>query len=87
MAKDTRGGKHGEGTSGKGDFGKDTAGQKHHLTEKEWGTKHRFVGSGDKEYTFYSEDKGTITVSANSYWEALRIARSQGYSRKQYRRR
>lgn len=87
MAKDRRGGKHGEGTSGRGDFGKDTAGQKHQLTEKTWGTAREFVGSGDKEYTFYSEQFGTLTVSANSYWEALRIARSRGYSRKHYRRR
>ena len=86
MAKDRRGGKYGEGTSGRGDFGRDTAGQRHNLTEKEWGTKRKFVGSGDKEYTFYSETLGTLTISANSYWEALRIARSRGYSRKQYRR-
>lgn len=87
MAKIGRGGRYGSTTTGRGDFGTATAGQKHQLTEKEWGTKREFVGSGDKEYVFYSETLGTLTIAANSYWEALRIARSRGYSRKQYRRR
>lgn len=81
-----RGGKHNGSLLGRGDFGLDTAGQRHHLTKKEWGTKRQFVGSGDKDYVFYSETLGTLTISANSYWEALRIARSRGYSRKQYKK-
>lgn len=82
-----RGGKHNGSLLGRGDFGRtDNFGQSHQLAEKEWGTKREFVGSGDKEYVFYSDTLGTLTISASSYWEALRIARSRGYSRKQYKK-
>lgn len=81
-----RGGRYGSNELGRGDFGRDVAGERHTLTKKDWGTRHEFVGSGAREYTFYSETLGTLTISANSYWDALRIARSRGYSRKHHRK-
>lgn len=48
--------------------------------------KREFVGSGQSEYTFYSETKGALTVRANSFEEAWRIAKARGYSRRRYKR-
>ena len=76
MAKSVRGGK----------YGRDTAGVRHELTEKDWGTKREFVGSGANAYTFYSASTNTtLVIRAESYDEAKRIARSSGF--KQYRSR
>lgn len=75
MAKDKRGGK----------YGNNTAGIPHELHEQDWGTKREFIGSGTRSYTFYSAKSNTmLTIRADSYDEAKRIARSRGF--KQYRR-
>ena len=84
--KTHRGGKFSGNMPNTGYYGTNTAGQKHELQKREWGTKREFIGSGQKEYTFYSETRGTLTVRATDYWEALRIAKSRGYSRRRYRR-
>ena len=76
MAKDGRGGK----------YGSNVAGTRHELTEKEWGTKREFVGSGTRTYQFYSAETDTVLViRADSYEDAKRLARSRGF--KQYRSR
>lgn len=84
--KTHRGGKYSKGVTGTLAPKPNTAGQRHELRQREWGTKRKFVGSGTKEYTFYSETRGTLTVRADDYWAALKIARSRGYSRRRYRR-
>ena len=47
--------------------------------------KREFVGSGDYEFVFYSESRGLLTISANSFEDAWRIAKLRGYSRRDYR--
>lgn len=84
--KTHRGGKYQKGEREYGDYGTNTAGQKHELREKEWGTKREFKGSQLREYTFYSETRGTFTIRAKDYWDALRQAKARGYSRRSYRR-
>lgn len=85
--KTHRGGKYTKARDASGYHGSGEAGTRHRLHEGEWGTRREFIGSGDKEYTFYSETRGTLTIRANNYWEALRMARARGYSRRRYRRR
>lgn len=85
--KVNRGGKRSKELFGKGEYGKDIAGQRHELKEKEWGTKREFKGSTSQEFTFYSKTRGTITIRATSYEEALRLAKRRGYSRRRYGRR
>ena len=84
--KTHRGGKYSKARDASGYYGTGEAGTKHELREQEWGTKREFIGSGEKEYTFYSETRGTLTIRADNYWEALRLAKARGYSRRQYRR-
>ena len=84
--KSHRGGKHYSSKGNKVHPRTDTAGQRHELQEKEWVTKREFVGSGQREYVFYSETQGTLTIRANNYWDALRQAKARGYSRRKYRR-
>lgn len=69
-----------------GKYGRNVAGVKHELTEKEWGVKREFIGSGSEAYEFYSPTTNTtLIILADSYEEALRLARSRGF--KQYRAR
>ena len=48
--------------------------------------KREFIGSGQNEYTFYSETKGILTVRADSFEKAWREAKARGYSRRRYKR-
>ena len=79
-----RGGKHAK-VDAQGYFGRNTAGDKQEFTGKEAGVKREFVGSGSRQFVFYSETRGILTVLADSFAEAWRLAKSRGYSRKNYR--
>lgn len=71
MGKGYRGGK----------YGNNDVGQYHELIKKTWGTKREFIGSGKKEYDFINRKLGTLlTVRADSWEEAKRIARSRGFT-------
>ena len=62
-----------------GKYGRNIAGQKHHLKEKDWGTKREFKGSKTKSYEFRDPRTNTIvTVRAENLQEARRIAASLG---------
>ena len=70
-----------------GKYGRNTAGQKHHLKEKDWGTKREFKGSGTKSYEFRDPRTNTVvTVRAESLQEAKRIASSLGIRQLRKRR-
>lgn len=72
---------------GQGYFGKNEAGQHPDFVPKDWGTAVGFVGSRTQEYTFSNDEHGTHTITAESYDEALRIAKSMGYTRGDYKKR
>lgn len=80
--KASRGGKYSKINSGFGYYGNNTAGQPHKLIENTAGVKREFIGSGTKEYTFYSDTKGMLTVRADSYQDAWKQAKNRGYSRR-----
>lgn len=81
-----RGGKYADRlVNADGYYGRNDAGTPDTFTPKEAGTKREFIGSDVKEYTFYSETKGTLTITAKTFEEALRIARTRGYRRKNYK--
>lgn len=61
-----------------GKYGKNTAGIKHELTEKEWGTKREFIGSGTTEYWFKKPNGGILIIRADSYEDAWRQAKERG---------
>ena len=86
MAKSTVGGRYGRVTEAGGYYGNNDAGQRHRAGSGDYGTKREFVGSGDRTFTFYSDTGGTLTVSANSYAEAWRIAKARGYRSRRRRR-
>lgn len=71
---------------GQGYFGNNTAGNPQEFVPKDWGTKRKFIGSNTKEYTFSDDIHGTLTITADSYAEALRIAQSRGYIEEDYKR-
>lgn len=48
--------------------------------------KREFVGTKMKEYTFSDEKHGTHTIVAISYPEALRIAKTLGFSKRDYQK-
>ena len=62
------------------------AGQHPDFVPKDWGTDVGFVGSNTKEYTFSDTQHGTHTITASSYEEALRIAKSMGFTEDDYQR-
>ena len=68
-----------------GDYGSGEAGTPRYIGSKEWGTKREFVGSGDREFTFFSKTKGYLTIKANSFEEAWRQAKARGYSKRNYK--
>ena len=81
-----RGGKYADRlVNADGYYGRYDAGSLQNFVEKEAGTKREFIGSDVHEYTFYSETKGTLTITAKSFEEALRIANIRGYKRKNYK--
>lgn len=81
-----RGGKRANNLySATGYYGRHDAGTPYDLTPKKAGTKRKFIGSDVKEYTFYNESKGTLTITARTFEDALRVAKIRGYRRKNYR--
>ena len=70
-----------------GYFKRNSSGDKQTFVDKDAGIKREFVGSNTKEYPFYNEKHGTHTITAESFSEALRIAKSLGYTRADYRKR
>lgn len=68
-----------------GYYSNNEAGIKHEGKSNTAGQKREFEGSQTQEYTFYSPSKGTITIPARSFEEALRKARVLGYNRRNYR--
>lgn len=51
------------------------------------GTKREFVGTKTREFTFSNTLHGTHTFTAETYEEALRIAKSLGYTQGDYKKR
>lgn len=72
---------------GQGYFGRNDAGDIPEFIPKEAGEKLGFIGSYMNEYVFFNKKHGTRTITAKSYEEALRIARSLGYTGKDYQKR
>ena len=67
-----------------GYYGNNKAGVKQEGKHNTAGQKREFEGSQSQEYVFYSS-KGSITISARSYEEAWRKAKTLGYSRRKKR--
>ena len=64
-----------------GKYGNNDAGDYHELIRKTWGDQRHFVGSGKEEYDFINRKLGILlTVRADSWEEAKRIARSMGFT-------
>lgn len=72
---------------GQGYYGRNDAGQKMEFTPNTAGVDREFVGSPSQEYTFSNARLGTLTFTAESWEEALRIARSRGFTRGDYKKR
>lgn len=72
---------------GSGYYGKNTAGDTPEFVPKDWGTAVGFVGSDTKEYVFSDRVRGTRTITAESYEDALRLAQSLGYKASDYKKR
>lgn len=85
MGKGKYGGKY-PPIDASGYYGRHEAGIPQDFTGQEAGTKREFIGSGTKEYNFYSKTRGILTVRADSYEEAWRIAKARGYSRRRFKR-
>ena len=83
--KGNRGGKY-PLVNADGYFGRNSAGDKRDFVPKDYGTKREFIGSGTKEYNFYKRGVGILTIRANSYEDALRLAKRRGYSSRNYMR-
>lgn len=60
---------------------------KHQLVPRHARNKREFIGSRIEEYTFSNYKRGTRTISATSFKEALRIAKSLGFTRGDYKER
>lgn len=69
-----------------GYYGNNTAGTPRDIGSNDAGIKREFIGSGTKEYTFYSATKGVLTVRADSFEEAWRQAKARGYSNRRYKK-
>ncbi len=88
MGKGKYGGKYPRvNRQGDGYYGTNEAGVRQEFTPKGWGTAMGFVGSDVEEYVFSNTVKGTRTITAKSYEEALRIAESLGYTVRDYKKR
>lgn len=82
------GGKYfGQILDGSGYFGTNSAGDKQHFTPKDAGDRRKFIGSPMQEFTFSDNIHGTHTIVAESYEEALRVAKSMGFTADDYRKR
>ena len=69
-----------------GDYGRNEAGTPRNIGSNTAGVKREFIGSGDRVFVFYSETHGYLTVRADSFEEAWKLAKSRGYSRRNYKR-
>ena len=72
---------------GRGYFKRNDAGDKQEFKPKDSGTKVGFKGSNTKEYTFSNPKYGTHTITAQSFPEALRKAKTLGFVRSDYKKR
>lgn len=70
---------------GQGYFDNGEAGTPREVGTNIAGVKREFVGSGQQPFVFYSETNGTLTIMADSWEEAWRIAKLRGYSKRHYR--
>jgi hypothetical protein len=77
-----RGKYFGQNLQAQGYYGTNIAGNVRHANPNDAGVKREFIGSGTKEYNFYSDTQGVLTVRADSYQEAWRIAKARGYKRR-----
>ncbi len=85
--KRSRGGKYSNARFANGYFGRNDAGTPQEFRGARAGTKREFIGSGTQEYTFFSESRGALTVRADSFEEAWRLARLRGYRKNNYKKR
>ena len=86
MIKENIGGKYSRITNANGYFGRNQAGIQYELNRAEAGIV-RSIGSGSKQFTFYNETHGTLTIWASSFEEAWRQAKERGYTRKNHMKR
>lgn len=85
--KKERGGKRSKNLiNAYGDYGRGEAGTPREIGSNDAGIKREFVGSGEREFVFYSKTKGYLTVRASSWEEAWRLAKARGYSKRNYKR-
>lgn len=87
MYKRRIGGKYVRVTEARGYYGRNDAGNKHELVQKDAGDKREFVGSKTREFTFQDTVHGTHTITAKTFEEALRIAESMGFTHADYKKR
>ena len=79
-------GKYAEATPrGQGYFGRDDAGDQRYKGGGSTPDKREFIGSGQHPFVFYSKTNGTLTIMADSWEEAWRIAKLRGYRKTHYR--
>lgn len=86
MAKDKIGGKR-KRISALGYYARNDAGDKQIFVAKTYGDYLKFKGSKDKEYPFVNKYGTTHIIVAENYTEALRIAKSLGFSADDYKKR
>lgn len=85
--KRNRGGKYSGATFANGYFGRNDAGTPREFKGATAGTQREFIGSGTQEYTFFSKTRGALTIRANSFEEAWRLAKLRGYNKRNYKKR
>lgn len=72
---------------GRGYYGNDEAGNNRYAGGGGEPDKRGFVGSDTKEYPFFNPKYGTRIITAQSFPEALRKAKSLGFTRNDYKKR
>lgn len=87
MKKVSRGGKYSHQLLAQGYFGRNDAGTPTVIGPGGQPTKREFIGSPSKEYIFSDEKHGTRIIVARSWEEALRIAKSLGFTQRDYKKR
>lgn len=86
MIKEKRGGKYRRQMLSPGYAGENDAGTPRFPGEGGIPIKREFKGSNLKEYTFSDKVHGTHTIVAESYPEALRIAETLGFTKRDYQK-
>jgi hypothetical protein len=84
--KKYRNGKHLAYKRHPGSFSEGNAGVVREFLKNHAGVLREFIGSGTKEYNFYKKGVGILTVMAHSWEEALRLAKSRGFTSRNYMR-